>query len=227
MYVDRLHHVDVRGSHHKLARPSWVVAPVGGALVLGVIAGVFLATGNQHPGWALSSNLVYRMAFGALLAATVYLVSITLMLAWRGQVFSKVTVGAVGVEAPALQAAAKQLDDFALKADAGAGRLRAELDDVAASVDKLMYGLGLALRSVAEFRETDKELAESNATLATELAHLMETVKNIADTDNENDDAFDDALKSLTARIDVLQASAGVEHNNGGPASERGGAKVA
>ena len=84
-----------------------VLLLVGG----GVAAALWVADSGRAPGYALSSNLVYRVEIGAVLVGIAYALLVTLRLAWNGETFTKFSVGPAGAEArDSFESAADDLD---------------------------------------------------------------------------------------------------------------------
>jgi hypothetical protein len=92
-------------------RERWVFLAVVGLLVGGLLIAVFVADGSRAPGYALASNLVYRIEIAAVVVGVAYLTLVMLRLAWRGETFTRFTVGPAGAEAPdSFESAAEDLD---------------------------------------------------------------------------------------------------------------------
>jgi hypothetical protein len=92
-------------------RERWLFVTVL-ALFLGAIAAaLWVADDARAPGYALASNLVYRIEVGAVLVGFAYAVLVTLRLAWNGETFTKFSVGPAGAEArDSFESAADDLD---------------------------------------------------------------------------------------------------------------------
>jgi len=92
-------------------RERWLFLVVVGLLVGGLAVGLWVADGDAAPGYALASNLVYRIEIAAVVVGVAYLVLVMLRLGWRGETFTRFTVGPAGAEAPdSFESAAEDLD---------------------------------------------------------------------------------------------------------------------
>lgn len=70
------------------------------AVVVAAVCGVAAGIGADGKAELVDSNLVYRMAIGAMVLAILYAVIAIAWLAWHRRVLKKLNVGAVGGETP-------------------------------------------------------------------------------------------------------------------------------
>ena len=92
-------------------RERWLFLVVLALLLGGVAAAIWVADAGRAPGYALDSNLVYRIEVGAVLVGFAYGILVTLLLAWRGETFTKFNVGPAGAAAgDNFESAADDLD---------------------------------------------------------------------------------------------------------------------
>jgi hypothetical protein len=92
-------------------RERWLFLTVLALLVGGIAAAIWVADSGRTPGYALDSNLIYRIEIGAVLVGFAYAILVTLRLAWRGETFTKFSVGPAGAEAgDSFESAAEDLD---------------------------------------------------------------------------------------------------------------------
>jgi len=92
-------------------RERWLFLTVLALFTGGIAAGIWVADSGRTPGYALDSNLIYRIEIGAVLVGFAYAILVTLWLAWRGEIFTKFSVGPAGAEAgDSFESAADDLD---------------------------------------------------------------------------------------------------------------------
>jgi hypothetical protein len=92
-------------------RERWVFLAVLALFAGGVAAALWVADSRHAPGYALDSNLVYRIEVAAVLVGVAYLVLVVLRLAWHGETFTKFSVGPAAAEATSnFESAAEDLD---------------------------------------------------------------------------------------------------------------------
>lgn len=92
-------------------RERWLFLTVLALLFAGIAAAIWVADSGRTPGYALDSNLIYRIEIGAVLVGFAYAILVTLRLAWRGETFTKFSVGPAGAEAgDSFESAADDLD---------------------------------------------------------------------------------------------------------------------
>ena len=87
------------------------------AAVLAGAAAAYRADDDKAPGFALQSNLVYRLQIGLATLAALYVIALVLWLAWHGKGFFKLPGG---LEAPGgneIEDAADDLDDMRVRVD--------------------------------------------------------------------------------------------------------------
>ena len=97
----------------------------------GIAAAIWVADSGRTPGYALDSNLIYRIEIGAVLVGFAYAILVTLRLAWRGETFTKFSVGPAGAEAgDSFESAADDLDI-----------LRVEVQQLSAEVSSALVAL--------------------------------------------------------------------------------------
>jgi hypothetical protein len=92
-------------------RERWVFLAVLALFAGGLAAGLWVADSGRAPGYALDSNVVYRIEVAAVLVGVGYLVLVVLRLAWHGETFTKFSVGPAAAEATSnFESAADDLD---------------------------------------------------------------------------------------------------------------------
>jgi hypothetical protein len=92
-------------------RDRWLFLVVLAVFGAGVLVALVVADGDATPGYALDSNVVYRMEIAAVVIGVAYTALVTLRLAWHGETFTRFTVGPAGAEAPdRFDSAADDLD---------------------------------------------------------------------------------------------------------------------
>jgi hypothetical protein len=116
-----------------MMRERWLFTAVLALFAGGVAAAIWVADSGLTPGYALDSNLVYRVEIGAVLVGFAYAILVTLRLAWRGETFTKFSVGPAGAEAG---------DNFDSAAE--------DLDVLRADVETLTTEMSTALVALAE-----------------------------------------------------------------------------
>ena len=105
-----------------MMRERWLFFMVLALFLGGLAAAIWVADSGRTPGYALDSNLIYRIEIGAVLVGFAYAILVTLRLAWRGEMFTKFSVGPAGAEAgDSFESAA---DDLDILRDRGAATLR-------------------------------------------------------------------------------------------------------
>ena len=94
-----------------MMRERWLFFIVLALFLGGIAAAIWVADSGRTPGYALDSNLIYRIEIGAVLVGFAYAILVTLRLAWRGEMFTKFSVGPAGAEAgDSFESAADDLD---------------------------------------------------------------------------------------------------------------------
>jgi hypothetical protein len=92
-------------------RERWLFLTVLALFGAGIAAALWIADAGRAPGYALASNVVYRIEVGAVLVGFAYAILVTLRLAWHGETFTKFSVGPAGAEArDSFESAADDLD---------------------------------------------------------------------------------------------------------------------
>ena len=78
------------------ARTVAVLALVLALFVGGIAAAIWVADAERTPGYALDSNLIYRIEIGAVLVGFAYAILVTLRLAWRAGDVHAARISALG-----------------------------------------------------------------------------------------------------------------------------------
>ena len=119
-------------------KPSLLFYLAGLAVVAGGIAAA-CASGDKDPGFALQSNLVYRLEIGLATLAVLYVVALILWLAWHGKGFFKLPGG---IEAPGgeeIESAANDLD-----------AMRVDLDEFRSEAESSLIDLDARLQAIED-----------------------------------------------------------------------------
>jgi hypothetical protein len=122
-------------------RERWLFLTVLALFAGGIAAALWVADAGRAPGYALSSNLVYRVEIGTVLVGFAYAVLVTLRLAWNGETFTKFSVGPAGAAAgDSFESAADDLDVLRDEVELLADEVSSALVALTQRLDRLEAG---------------------------------------------------------------------------------------